>query len=676
MKRILTLLAIIAAAWMPARANTLSVLTTSPTSGSTGVGLHTTITFTFNRAVDLYEITDAIVAEPEGLAVIEAITQSQDGREVRIAVMHVPDTDYTWIVSGAYTDPATNVVYPIDAHVLRYTTAATRGNTTVAGTISMLSGAGGNEDVTNSVVILSTLNPLESEDAPPAGAAVVNGISGMFEIPYVRPGTYFPYAVKVGMGDGPLGDWFGSMYFGFYDANGDGIPDAVTVPASGLVADIDFTIAPLSHYAGTAAEMEDAARLAAADFAHDQKLVGISTFMLGQVGSSAAWTYNFYSPSTEMQTDVTVTPFSVEAYEEEYAGSESPATLPLTYADSDRALLTGLLNGGQVFLQEHDATIIGLAAGIALESDLGAGPGTEGPYWAVTFMSFLLTKMDYLVVYVDFETGDFISREYSTPRAGRYSDVFPNAIAEVASVEGNFILIGMRGEGLAEDGVAETWEFDFYAQNTDTRAVVTFFDGGSLLESETNVGHPQLMTLGGVIIDSDVAIASAMSGGGALFVAEHGLSAISVRAGDLSDLYAWATENAAYLVTIYGAGGEEVWFRAVLDPNTAMLLFSENNQGSEVEPGGELPNGIALGENYPNPFNPQTTIPFEVAAAGQARLVVYDLLGREVAVLVDGHVPTGAQQVQWDASDVPSGVYLYRLTQDGKAQSRKLVLQK
>ena len=80
-----------------------------------------------------------------------------------------------------------------------------------------------------------------------------------------------------------------------------------------------------------------------------------------------------------------------------------------------------------------------------------------------------------------------------------------------------------------------------------------------------------------------------------------------------------------------------------------------------------LPEGFVLGANYPNPFNPATIIPYQLAATAQVRLEVFNALGQRMAVLVDGEQAAGAYQVQWDATDAAgraaaAGVYLYRLT--------------
>jgi ligand-binding sensor domain-containing protein len=90
-----------------------------------------------------------------------------------------------------------------------------------------------------------------------------------------------------------------------------------------------------------------------------------------------------------------------------------------------------------------------------------------------------------------------------------------------------------------------------------------------------------------------------------------------------------------------------------------------------------------LHQNYPNPFNPQTNIRFVLEpSAGElyagdpvpARLAVYDLLGREMAVLLDGPLPSGTHRVVFDGSSLPSGVYIYRLRIGGRSETRRMLL--
>jgi hypothetical protein len=87
-----------------------------------------------------------------------------------------------------------------------------------------------------------------------------------------------------------------------------------------------------------------------------------------------------------------------------------------------------------------------------------------------------------------------------------------------------------------------------------------------------------------------------------------------------------------------------------------------------------VPEGFGLIQNYPNPFNPTTVISWQLAVGSSVRLSIYDLLGREVAVLVSGHLDAGYHQYEWDASGMASGVYLYRLEAEKFSETKKMML--
>jgi hypothetical protein len=89
--------------------------------------------------------------------------------------------------------------------------------------------------------------------------------------------------------------------------------------------------------------------------------------------------------------------------------------------------------------------------------------------------------------------------------------------------------------------------------------------------------------------------------------------------------------------------------------------------------------GVALLPNYPNPFNPSTTIRYEVAESQPIQLAIYDVQGRLVRSLVNRVEPSGVRQVTWqgrgrDGNAVSSGIYFVRLTGEGQTVTRKIVL--
>ncbi len=91
---------------------------------------------------------------------------------------------------------------------------------------------------------------------------------------------------------------------------------------------------------------------------------------------------------------------------------------------------------------------------------------------------------------------------------------------------------------------------------------------------------------------------------------------------------------------------------------------------------GTLPDGFTLLQNYPNPFNPGTNLQFAISNVQFVQLSVFDLLGREVAVLVNEQKPAGTYEVSWDGANYPSGVYFYRLVAGNFVETKRMLLVK
>ena len=88
----------------------------------------------------------------------------------------------------------------------------------------------------------------------------------------------------------------------------------------------------------------------------------------------------------------------------------------------------------------------------------------------------------------------------------------------------------------------------------------------------------------------------------------------------------------------------------------------------------QIPEAFSLSQNYPNPFNPATTIEFDIPKGSNIKLIVYDILGREVEVLVSGYLVAGNYVVDFDASNLASGVYMYKLVADGFTDTKRMLL--
>ena len=91
---------------------------------------------------------------------------------------------------------------------------------------------------------------------------------------------------------------------------------------------------------------------------------------------------------------------------------------------------------------------------------------------------------------------------------------------------------------------------------------------------------------------------------------------------------------------------------------------------------GKVVTNYSLYQNFPNPFNPTTRIQFQLPNREYVTVKVFDILGNEVAILVNGEMEIGSYEVEFDASNLPSGIYFYRLQAGEFINTKKMILMK
>lgn len=139
---------------------------------------------------------------------------------------------------------------------------------------------------------------------------------------------------------------------------------------------------------------------------------------------------------------------------------------------------------------------------------------------------------------------------------------------------------------------------------------------------------------------------------------------------DLTNLNELRVESIQFTRSDSGSAFGTIWFDDLRIAERIMATDLAEDQPSE------RPNGIELEQNFPNPFNPSTTISFTLPEAGSVNLSVYAVTGQKVAEVVNSTMSAGRQQANFDASRLASGTYIYRLRFGGQELSRKMVLVK
>lgn len=151
---------------------------------------------------------------------------------------------------------------------------------------------------------------------------------------------------------------------------------------------------------------------------------------------------------------------------------------------------------------------------------------------------------------------------------------------------------------------------------------------------------------------------------------------------DIANLSGSVSSFTDYSIGNAGGGDREAEYRlTAIDigghSSTSQSLIIEYGMGYLEKKGSEsLVNHFVLTQNYPNPFNPSTKISYSIKVEGLVTLKVYDVLGKEVATLVNESKPEGNYEVEFDASKLPSGMYIYKIQSGSFTDAKKMLLTK
>ncbi len=274
--------------------------------------------------------------------------------------------------------------------------------------------------------------------------------------------------------------------------------------------------------------------------------------------------------------------------------------------------------------------------------------------------------------------GVFLSTNDGTSWSAASVGLPPYEWVNALTTSGTYLFAGLQGSGAvfrstnngtswsaANTGFTSSAAYAFATSDSNLFAGAT---GGVFRSTNNGTSWSEVNT--GLInrpvnafATSDTNLFVGLYGGGVFLLAKNDTSWSEVNTGLTNKLVVALAATETYLFAGTNTG---VWRRPLAEMITSDV-------GSSLL---GLPTGFSLSQNYPNPFNPTTTIRYELSKSSMVRLSVYDILGRELSVLVNERKNGGSYEVKFDAARLASGVYFYKLQAGDYVQTRKLLILK
>ncbi len=695
----------------------LVVESSSLQNGDTDVDTVLTIEVTFSTALD----TTADFPEPGelylGLLVPEgtesngpdSVSISPDFRTVRFHDIHLEENSrYHFGVLAARSQYGDLLDLP---WVVTFTTADTLPTGSISGTLSYPDG-----HPQGALVALTTHFLSKSIFS---GIAVVNSATGEYTIPYVEAGDFYSIAIKDETGNGDLGP-FGGSPFGFYDPDQDKRPDAVRLESGQHLPAVDIELE--KSLPVTARALAPAARDLARETLADAVLSSVMGPELGPDGRGNMWMYMFVSESVDTSTAVIGTSLFFmdmqdlgdgddydyddyddgdDDYDDGYDDEPPMGGLPLpdNWIDSDVALDSANANGGREFMDVHpDADISAFLMSLVLEpgemprlkfwggdkikNRVSPGSKIQGitrsifqdadtlTIWVVDFWAN--GGYDEKLVVIDAITGKEVNLfPEGNATTARYNMDALGPIVRAWASDAYLVNVTSHSFPVDPDGLAEMWGYIYYSADHDSASLFIMAEG--FLMFQGGLGWPlnSKMPLPDDWIDSGAAKAVSEANGGSGFRQDH---ADGYAAGSLgTGLWPFDLNRAAWQFD-YFTYQYEPGLKNYVDALSGELLTA----GNAVQHDWKSPGEFSLGQNFPNPFNPETRIEYSLPEAAHVKISVINLNGQEVAALVSENKVPGRFHVTWNGCGdngrpVPSGVYFYRI-KAGKFSAVKKML--
>lgn len=667
--------------YIPSLIAQLAVVSTIPINGATEVDTAGTISISFNAPLDttarfphpgdfylnIYFYPDSLVGEPDSVII------SSDLQTVNVHNLHLKEnTTYFFIIANAVNQAGDSLSTP---YSFLFSTASSLPQNTISGTISHQD----SDPVVGTLVFLFDANPFETEGVNAVNGTIVNSITGEYTIDYVAPGTYWPAAIKDFYIDEQLDiDFEDGSSLGLYDSNGDNQPDSIVVPPNQSAINITLT----KMVSKTARQAYSTIEPAALTWAADAVLILLSGDLKSD-GYSLFWNYIFYSPSlTEYKAWFNMGNMVVEAALTEPVSDT--LAVPQNWLDSDNVMTIAEEHGGSDFRGDYPNAEISASLGyLSFQDDddqsgkvqsliklsgisqmvrqqisgtMKSLTALQSPAaWWIEYSSREYNEYYYLLI--DAVSGEVLNE----PTTASTAENKATQVAQDWAADAELWAISSASwTSMDFQGHSEWWLCIYFSSALDSFHIVAVWGQIAMDEGPFDQAPPDSSTVDPNFMDSDAAAAIAEAAGGESYRQTN--QDISIQAslghGSNPSLTIWK-------FTYYSSTSES--WEIEIDALTGELL--NHIDSPEIS---QIPYQFQLQPNYPNPFNPGTTIHFTLPNTMKVQLIIYNTLGQKITTLVDSYKTAGQHAIYWKPVGLTSGIYVVLMKSNNYQAIRKI----
>jgi len=569
-------------------------------------------------------------------------------------------TDYRFCIFDAVSVSGDSLDTP---YAFYFTTSPTITNTA---TVSGIVGA----NPFGAMIFLFDSNPFEEDESDWTEWTVAPPASGAYTVDYVPAGIYWPLVIKNMYldEDGDIDIQNGSE-LAYYDSNNDYRPDSILVSPGAIISGIDMTLHDV--FTQTARNPIPDLELIVQNWSSDAQLIMFGGDELYPNGESLFWQFMYFSPSL-MNFSQWLTVGDLVASMRIDSFVVDTTALPLNWLDSDTIMSIAESNGGFDYRQLYpDVEIYGSCGYFTPQFEKYLEKfeyknsisknvlDVQTAVWNIEYESGL--TLESLFFLIDAVDGTILNLPVTAANAEQKA----LQLAQTWALDASLQNISNQWAPVDTSGTSELWSCIYYSSQKDSLYAVTLWGLLPFYSGPVGILPTDTLTIKLGWIDSDMAVDIAEFNGGSDYRQNNIQVHVSAALGKWDDIV--YPDSIVWKFTYESSTANTL--EIFIDAYTGDFI-----NGIENTNNANTPNTFVLEQNYPNPFNPKTTFEFNLPTVAEVEIKIYNLAGQEVGFINKGTMSAGNQKIIWNAENLPSGIYFYKIIAGEFSDIKKCIL--